>query len=459
MTRPVRNGSQIAFSADMHSDPMSSKDVVTPHLARAIGHWSLLALMVNLTIGAGIFGLPAAAAGILGRQSPFAYLIAAAGMAVIAACVAEVASRFQQTGGPYLYAKVAFGRFVGLQTGWLLWLTRVSSAAAVGNVFIDYLSGVWPHAKEPLLRVAILTILIGGLAVINIRGVELGAQVSNFLTMAKILPLLILVAAGLWFIHLHGSPVPDVVESHSVGDWLSAVLLLIYAFTGFESALIPAGEVKKPARDIPVALLISLPLVATVYYLVQVVVVHTVANASQTAHPLSAAAYVLGGSTLARIVVLGALLSTFGSLSANMIATPRVTFAFAEQSDFPRWFATIHRRYQTPYISILVFSVLLWILAVLGTFRWNATLSAISRLFAYIIMCAALPTLRAKFPRHEGFHLPGGVLFAAVGILFALILASRMGRAELVALAITAAFAFLNWLVVRRNKPPKTLSE
>jgi len=173
---------------------------------RAIGRWSLIALMVNFIIGAGIFGLPSAAAGILGGQSPVAYLVAAAGMGVIAACIAEVASRFQQAGGPYLYAKAAFGRFIGLQTGWLLWLTRVSSAAAVANVFIDYLSGFWPHAKESVSRLAILTILIGGLALVNIRGVKMGTRVSNFVTVAKLMPLLILVAAGLWFIHLRGSP-------------------------------------------------------------------------------------------------------------------------------------------------------------------------------------------------------------------------------------------------------------
>ena len=441
----------------MRSDPVSSKDIVNPNLARAIGRWSLLALMVNLTIGAGIFGLPAAAAGILGRQSPFAYLIAAAGMAVIAACVAEVGSRFQQTGGPYLYAKVAFGRFMGLLTGWLLWLTRVSSAAAVANVFIDYLSGLWPQAKEPFTRIAIITIVVSGLALINIRGVKMGTQVSNFFTVAKIVPLLILVAAGLFFIHIHGGPVLAAVEFHPAGSWLSAVLLLIYAFTGFESALIPAGEVKNPARDIPIALLAALPIVTAIYFLVQVVVVHTVTNSAQTARPLSAAAYVLGGSTLATILVLGALLSTFGSLAANMIANPRVTFAFAEQGDFPHWFAAIHRRYQTPYLSIIAFAVLLWALAVMGTFRWNATLSAISRLFAYIVVCAALPMLRKKFPEQEGFHLPGGVVFAAFGILFALVLASRMGKAELIALAITAALALLNWLAIRRNTPPKTI--
>src|SRR6202171_4739723 len=135
---------------------------------RAIGRWSLIALVVNFIIGAGIFGLPSAAAAILGAQSPFAYLIAAAGMGVIAACVAEVASRFQQAGGPYLYAKTAFGRFFGLQTGWLLWVRRVSSAAAVANVFMDYLSGFWLPARGPVGRLAILTILIGGLALVNV---------------------------------------------------------------------------------------------------------------------------------------------------------------------------------------------------------------------------------------------------------------------------------------------------
>ncbi len=424
-------------------------------LVRAIGLWSLIALMVNLIIGAGIFELPSAAARILGGQSPIAYVIAAAGMGVVAACIAEVASRFRQAGGPYLYGKAAFGRFVGLQTGWLLWLTRISSAAAVANVFIDYLSGFWPQAKEPVARSAILTILIGGLALINIRGVNMGTRVSNFFTVAKLMPLLALVAAGLLFIHLHGSPVSTGAESHPAGAWVSAVLLLIYAFSGFESALIPAGEFKNPGRNIPLALMVALPLVTTIYFLVQVVVAHTLANSAQTTRPLSAAAYVFGGNTMATIVALGALFSTFGSLAANMIANPRVTFAFAEQGDFPRWFAAIHPRYKTPYISITAFAVLLWALAVLGTFRWNATLSAVSRLFTYMVACAALPTLRKKFPGQEGFHLPGGVVFAVLGVSFALVLASRMGLGELIALAITAALSFLNWLCIRPRTPPE----
>jgi amino acid transporter len=422
-----------------------------PNLVRAIGRWSLVTLMVNFTIGAGIFGLPSAAAGLLGSESPIAYLIAAAGIGVIAACVAEVASRFRQAGGPYLYTKVAFGRFLSLQTGWLLWLTRVSSSAAVANVFVDYMPGFWPQAKGPINRVAILTILIGGLALINIRGISMGTRVSDFLTVAKLLPLLFFVAGGLFFIGLHGSPVPVTSQSHPTGIWLRTVLLLIYAFTGFEAALIPTGELKNPRRDIPIAILLSLPLVAMVYFLVQTVVVRTLSSSTHTDHPLSAAAYVFGGSSMASIVSLGALLSSFGSLAANMIANPRLTFAFAEQGDFPRWFGAIHRRYQTPYTSIVAFAILLWALALMGSFSWNATLSAVSRLFAYGITCAALPTLRKKMPEKEGFHLPGGLVFAALGILFALVLVGRMGRAELIALAITASLSTLNWFAVRRN--------
>jgi amino acid transporter len=159
-----------------------------------------------------------------------------------------------------------------------------------------------------------------------------------------------------------------------------------------------------------------------------------------------------GGSTMAGIVAVGALLSSFGSLAANMIANPRLTFAFAEQGDFPNWFGAIHRRYRTPYISIMVFAALLWALALMGTFRWNASLSALSRLFAYGITCAALPVLRQKSPGQESFHLPGGIAFAGVGVLFAAVLLSRVGQTGLIVLAITASLSFLNWLVVRENK-------
>jgi basic amino acid/polyamine antiporter, APA family len=407
--------------------------------------------MVNFTIGAGIFGLPSSAAGLLGKQSPIAYLITALGIGVIAACVAEVASRFQQTGGPYLYAQKAFGSFLGLQTGWLLWLTRVTSAAAVANIFVDYLLGFWSRDSGPIIRFLILTIVVGGLALINIRGISFGTKINNIFTVAKLLPLLILVVAGLVYLGLHGRQFPGGPESHPIGDWLSTVLLLVYAFTGFESALIPSGEIKNPRRDVAKSVLISLLLVTGVYFFLQVIVVYLLPKAAAQDRPLSAAAYVVGGNGIAVIVLLGALLSSFGSLTANMTSTPRLTFAFAEQGYFPRWFCAVHRRYRTPYNSIIVFAILLWVLALMGTFRWNAALSAISRLFVYGITCAALPVLRTKRPG-AGFQLTGGLVLAVLGVLFVLVLVSQIGRTELIVLAATGALALLNGLAVR----PKT---
>jgi len=408
-------------------------------------------VMVNIIVGGGIFELPATVAGIMGRQSPIACLIAAAGIGVIAACTAEVASRFRQAGGPYLYAKTAFGRFIGLQTAWLLWLTRIAAAAAVANVFIDYLQDFLPQARGPVARLAILTILIVGFAAINIRGVKAGTRVSNVFLVFKLLPLVILVGSGLGFIYVHGTPVAQRAVTHSAGEWMNAVFLFVFAYGGFEAALIPTGELKDPTRDAPVALLCALTIVTALYYLVQVVVVGTLGSSAQTNLPLVAAADAFGAARMARVVSAGALLSILGFFAANMIATPRITFAMAEQGDFPCVFAAIHRRYHTPYISILAFAILVWLLTLVGTFRWNVALSAASRLFIYGMVCAALPTLRKNIPRQEGFHLPGGQVFALLGIAFALTLLSRIGLAEVIVLAITAFVAFLNWLAVRRR--------
>ena len=273
-----------------------------PDLVRAIGRCSLAALMLNIMIGGGVFGLPGTVAGILGSQSPIAYLIAALGMAIIAACFAELASRFQQAGGPYLYAKVAFGRFVGLQVGWLLWLTRVSAAAAVANIFLDYLVVYFPQIKGPLPRLVILSILIGGLAAINIRGVRVGTQVSNFLTVAKLLPLVILLFSGLYFVQSRPQSVYATPESHPIGAWMRAVLLIVFAYSGFEAALVPAAEVEDPAHDGPLAIAAAMILVTVLYCLLQVVVMRVLVSPGASDSALSAAARVIGGAGLAAIV-------------------------------------------------------------------------------------------------------------------------------------------------------------
>ncbi len=422
------------------------------NLVRAIGRFSLAALMVNIMIGGGVFEIPATVAGLLGFASPIAYVVAAVGMGIIAACMAEVASRFQQVGGPYLYARVAFGRFLGLQVGWLLWLTRASAAAAVANVFLDYVLPFFPQApqaNEPIYRILILTIPIGSLAAINVRGVRIGTQISNLLTIAKLLPLMILLIGGFWFIHRHAGLPMEVTAQHPIRAWIDAVVLIVFAYSGFEAALIPAGEVVDPVHNTAAAIMTAMLVATITYSLLQVVVVRVLASPAQTNSPLLAAARVVGGGSMALIVSAGALFSSVGYFAATMLATPRITFALAEQRDFPRWFARIHPRYRTPHTSVLAFAAVAWILSFSGTFRGNAVLSATTRLVVYGVSCAALPVLRNKLPRSAGFRLPGGVIFAVLGFAFAMILVSRISKAELVALAITIVIAFLNWLAIR----------
>src|ERR1039458_8463311 len=177
---------------------LSTANTPRPDLIRAIGRWSLVALVVNSIIGSGVFGLPSTVAALIGNYSPYAVLAAGAGMAVIMGCFAEVASRFQEAGGPYLYARVAFGRLMGIQTAWMLWLGQVAAPAANANLFVIYLGEFFPQAKDPLPRALILTVLVGLLTLINIRGVRAGAQVSNLFTAAKLVPLFADIILGLF---------------------------------------------------------------------------------------------------------------------------------------------------------------------------------------------------------------------------------------------------------------------
>ena len=423
----------------------------TTHVVRALGRWSLAALMVNIIIGSGIFGLPSKVAAIIGRQSPLAFLIGAAGIGVIAACFAEVASRFRESGGPYLYTRVAFGRFVGIQTGWLSWLSRLAASAAGANLLPAYLAEFWPRMKEPFPRYAAITLLIAVLTAINVRGVKMATGVSNFFTVSKLLPLIMFVGGGCTYLLLRGSPVPRVAEAHDLNAWLNSILLIVFAYAGFEGALIPAGEAKNPDRDAPIAILAALGMAAPIYALVQFVVVQTLANPAQSDRPLTASAHVFAGTALATTIAYGVVLSVVGYLAGGMITTPRVVFAFAEQGDFPRWFAGVHPRYKTPYVSILVSGILIWALAMLGTFTWNAKLAAISRLITYALTCAALPTLRWKNPGLAKFRLPWGPIFAFLGIIFCGILLSRAGRVEVLVLGVTLTIALLNWIPLRRR--------
>ena len=419
-------------------------------LVRAVGRWGLAALMLNTMIGASIFGLPSLIAARLGRMSPLAYVVGAAIAAVVAACLSEVASQFTQTGGPYLYARAAFGRFVAIQIGWLTWLTRIASASAVVNLFVSYLGEFLPAVRFPLMRAGILVAVIGFLAVVNYRGVSSGSLVSSLFTGAKLLLLVIFVGAGLGALLFHpGVRVSPAVVPASAADWLDAVVLMILAFGGFEAALFLGGEARDPQKDAPGALLVAIACAAAVYVSVQYVVISTLPMAGSSTTPAVDAARRFMGPWGVSLVALGTLVSSYGSVSANMLHTPRLTFAMGEQGDFPRIFAAIHPQFRTPYFSIIAFASLFLLFSIAGDFRWNAILAAISRLFLYAAIAAALPRLRKLRPGVARFRLPAAPLFVGLALVATGILVTRMHWADLIILGITFSLGTVNWLWVR----------
>jgi APA family basic amino acid/polyamine antiporter len=421
-------------------------------LVRTIGRWSLVALIINTMIGASIFGLPALIAARLGRWSPLGFLAAFAGIAVIAACMAEVASQFRETGGPYLYARAAFGPFLAIQNGWLTWLSRIAAVSAVANLFIIYLGEFYPVVKTPFTRAAVLTILIGCLAAVNYRGVTGGNWVSNFFTVTKVTLLAFFIVTGLAALLLHPGirVMPSAVPSAAT-DWFDALLLMIYSYGGFEAALIASGETRDARKDIPFALFTAIAATTVIYIAVQYLVIHTIPNPGASSAPVVDSARRFLSPLGVQIVAAGTLVSAYGYLSANMLHTPRITFAMGQRGDFPAFFGRIHPRFRTPHLSIVIFAIVLLAFSIAGNFKWNAMLSSVARLFVYGSVAAALPALRKKQPYADRFRLPLGIPIAALALIFTGVLVTRMHVGELIVISITAALAFVNWLWARNR--------
>lgn len=420
-------------------------------LVRTIGRWSLTALMLNSIIGVGVFGLPSVLAERLGGLSPLGCLGAGAGILIIAACIAEVSSRYDETGGLYLYARDAFGRFAGLLVAWLTWLTRIAAPAAAANLFCTYAAQFLPALGTRKGELLTLALLIGQLAFFNYIGVKTGKNVSNSFTGVKLSFLLFFVVAGvLAWLFRPEIRVPLSVPVISAKNWFQAILLLVYAYGGFEGALFVGGETKDPKRDTPIALLMALAIVCLIYTGVQFVTVATLPGAASSVRPVADAAERFLGSVGATTIALAALVSAYGYLSANLLHAPRVTFALAEHGDFPPFFAAIHPKFRTPHLSILIYAALLFGFAALGNFRWNATLSAVSRLAVYGAMAVAVPVLRRRKDNKAQFLVPAPYFFAGFTLLSSLILLTQMDRGEFYVVGTTCGIVLLNWILVRR---------
>jgi APA family basic amino acid/polyamine antiporter len=420
-------------------------------LIRSIGRWSLTALIINTVIGSGVFGIPSEVNVIVGRASPIAMILAGLGMGMVMACFAEVASQFSDGGGAYLYAKTALGDFVGTQVAWFSLLAPVGACAASVNLFVIYLAGFLPSVSDGVPRVAAMVLLVGALTLANYIGVRSGTNLSNLFTVSKLLPLLVLIVFGLWrFAHQPLMlPTSEVVQP-GVRGWLDALLLLSFAYAGFETALIPAAEMKAPRKHIPAALGMGLLVCIGVYALIQFVVVATIGT-GMVERPLAVVASLLVGSKGSALITIAAMISIYGSVSAMVLATPRLTYSMAESGEFPALFATVHSRFNTPHISIVIFGMLTLLLAATGTFRWLMTLASGAVIIIYSAVCVTLIVLRKRHPEAEAMRIPAGSLIAYACLAIAVILLLRFTARESLLLLGTALVASVNFIAVRRK--------
>lgn len=416
-------------------------------LVRGIGRWDFLALAINSSIGAGIFGLPSKVYALTGTYSLFAFLVCAILIILIIICFAEVASRFKDTGGPYLYAREAFGSVVGFEVGWLLWLTRLAGFAAICNLLVSYLGYFWPAASSGWWRAFVITGVVISLTIINIIGIREAALVSNIFTVGKLIPLLLFVAAGLFFINPQQF---SFATQPSYGSFSEAVLLLVFMFMGFETTLIPSGEVQEPQRTIPFALLTAIVVVALLCILIQFVCVGTLPELANSERPLTDAGSRFLGAAGASVIAVGALLSMMGILHLAMLATPRLPFAMAEQGQLPRILSTTHRRFHTPYVAILLTAAIMLVLTLSGTFIYAVTISVIIRLIVYASTCAALPILRRRRDeRPTTFTVPAGTVVSVISLVLCVWLLSNSGWREARDTVIAAAAGLILYFAYR----------
>jgi len=411
-------------------------------LLRAVSRWQIVALSVNDVIGSGVYLiLPVAAAQLLGPASVWAILVAGFAVLLLVLCFAEASSLFDRPGGAIVYTQAAFGDFVGFEVGWMTWIARISSIAGLSVFFARAVGYLWPAAKSGVGQWLTIVLPLLVLTAINVRGVKSGAHTAVVLAWGKVVPLVLFVVVGIFWVdwnRIFPVPMPE------RANFMKAALLVLFAYAGFENTPAPAGEFRDPKRDVPFALIMQIVIVTAIYTAVQLVALGTVPNLGASPTPLADAAAMMIGPVGGLILTLGAVLSVLGTNNNTVLAGPRYLYALAEMGKLPRVFGKIHPRYRTPYIAILTQTGVALLLMLTGTAEELAVLSAIARLATYIGTAAAVPVLRRKLPATERtIRLPGGPLIPiaalAICLLFLSAAEAKNWIAGGIALAVGAA--------------------
>ena len=431
-------------------------------LVRGLGRWDLTAFTINCIIGAGIFGLPSKVQALIGSYSLFAFVACAVIVAFIVLCYAEVASRFSSTGGPYLYAKESLGSVVGFEVGWLYWIVRLTTFAANCNLFVTYMGFFFPRLSEPIFRIVAIASVVALLSTVNVIGVRQSAVLTNIFTVGKLVPLFVFVLVGLFFIQPQNYNF-DVVPQYAA--FSSAVLLLIYAFVGFEVAVIPAAETKDPAKNFPFALLTALGVCAVVYILIQIVSIGTLPNLATSERPLADAASSFMGPIGGAFIVAGALVSILGNLNVGLFGASRIVYAMGVAKEVPAFLETTHPRFRTPYVSIILNGLIILFLTIQASFLTAVAIATITRLLVYATTCLSLIVFRRRDDLAPApFLVPFGVLAALLSLALIVWLLTNVDFTKEGLPIVIAAFAGLLLYFgtqvarkFRRSKPSESI--
>jgi basic amino acid/polyamine antiporter, APA family len=428
---------------------------VDDQLVRAIGVPGLAANIVNSTIGAGIFALPALVALQIGGASPIAYVICALAMCLIVTSFAMAGSRVSLTGGLYAYVEVAFGRYFGFIAGVLYFLTAILAISGIVGLVANSVGRLVPFLATPVARFFVIFAIFAFLAGINIRGVRVGARAMEAVTIIKVVPLLLFVVAGLLFLRPFVLTWPGWPTGESLGR---SVLQLLFAFVGIEIALVPSGEIKNPARTVPRAIFTALGVTTILYIAIQFVAQAALGDQLGRAGDAAlaeAAARFLGnfGRTL---MLVGLTISAFGWVASDILSSPRIIFAFGRDGFLPSWFARVHPRFRTPDVAIVTYALCAFVLSYSSSFQKLAILSNMAVLLLYILCCLAAIVLERRDVRSDGmpFHIRGGIAIPIVSIAVILwILAHGTGEEFAItgiALVIASVLYLIRDLLVRR---------
>ena len=419
-------------------------------LLRAVSRWQIVALSVNDVIGSGVYLiLPVAAALLLGPASVWAILAAGFAVLLLVLCFAEASSLFDRPGGAIVYTRAAFGDFVGFEVGWMTWIARISSIAGLSVFFARAVGYLWPAARSGVGQWATIVLPLLALTWINVRGVKSGARTAVVLAWGKVVPLVLFVAVGLFWVDWNRVfPVPMPERA----NFMKAALLVLFAYAGFENTPAPAGEFLDPKRDVPFALIMQIVIVTAIYTAVQLVAIGTVPNLGSSPTPLADAAAMMLGPVGGLILTLGAVLSVLGTNNNTVLAGPRYLYALAEMGKLPAVFAKIHPRYRTPYVAILTQTGVALLLMLTGTAEELAVLSAIARLATYIGTAAAVPVLRRKLPATpRTIRLPGGPLIPIAALAICLLFLSAAERKNWIAGGVALAIGAVIYVTARRE--------